>query len=133
MIAVDGPDGYVSPDWYGVADQVPTWNYVAVHLRGRLERRPQKEIRGVVNRLSALFEARLAPKPPWTSGKMTPEVLERMLKSIAPFHLHVEEALSTVKLSQNKNDRARLAAADGVAQLEPRTPGLAALMREPPA
>ena len=34
VLSVTGPDGYVSPDWYGVADQVPTWNYVAVHLRG---------------------------------------------------------------------------------------------------
>ena len=31
-IAVQGPDAYISPDWYGVEDQVPTWNYVAVHL-----------------------------------------------------------------------------------------------------
>ena len=32
ILAVIGPDAYVSPDWYGVADQVPTWNYIAVHL-----------------------------------------------------------------------------------------------------
>ena len=38
-LAVSGPDGYVSPDWYGLADQVPTWNYVAVHLTGSLEQR----------------------------------------------------------------------------------------------
>ena len=36
--AVSGADGYISPDWYGVPDQVPTWNYVAVHLTGVLER-----------------------------------------------------------------------------------------------
>jgi transcriptional regulator len=34
VLAVTGPDGYVSPDWYDTPDQVPTWNYVAVHLRG---------------------------------------------------------------------------------------------------
>ena len=133
VLAVGGPDGYISPDWYGVADQVPTWNYIAVHLRGRLERRPREEIRGVVDRLSARFEAELHPKPPWTSGKMNPDVLERMLGFIVPFHLHVEGVLSTVKLNQNKDDRARLAAADGVEQSPRRTPGLAALMRDPPA
>ena len=26
VIAVSGPDAYISPDWYLVADQVPTWN-----------------------------------------------------------------------------------------------------------
>jgi transcriptional regulator len=33
-IIVSGPDGYVSPDWYEMKDQVPTWNYVTVHLKG---------------------------------------------------------------------------------------------------
>src|SRR6056297_15894 len=59
-LAVQGPHSYVSPDWYGVADQVPTWNYVAVHLTGRLERLPQKALRGSLDRLSEAFEARLA-------------------------------------------------------------------------
>ena len=43
VLAVSGPDGYVSPDWYGAEpDQVPTWNYVAVHLRGTLRLRPRR-------------------------------------------------------------------------------------------
>ena len=43
VLAVSGPDGYVSPDWYGPEpDQVPTWNYVAVHLRGTLRLRPEE-------------------------------------------------------------------------------------------
>ena len=29
-----GPDAYISPDWYGSVDQVPTWNYVAVEAEG---------------------------------------------------------------------------------------------------
>lgn len=37
LLSVSGPDSYISPDWYGIDDQVPTWNYVAVHLHGRLE------------------------------------------------------------------------------------------------
>ena len=41
LLAVTGPDGYVSPDWYGAEDQVPTWNYIAVHLTGRLEPLPE--------------------------------------------------------------------------------------------
>ena len=35
-LIVNGPDGYISPDWYRIDDQVPTWNYVAVHLTGQL-------------------------------------------------------------------------------------------------
>lgn len=33
-VVISGPDAYVSPDWYEMKDQVPTWNYVTVHLKG---------------------------------------------------------------------------------------------------
>lgn len=61
LMAVVGPDGYISPEWYGIPDQVPTWNYVAVHLRGRLELAPPDVLHDLLDRQSALFEARLAP------------------------------------------------------------------------
>lgn len=114
-LAVSGPDSYVSPDWYGLEDQVPTWNYVAVHLTGTLELRPQAELRGVLDRLSDMFEARLLPNPPWRSGKMAPEALERMMRAIVPVRLRVEAVDGTWKLAQNKPEAARLGAAEGVA------------------
>lgn len=53
LIAVSGPDAYVSPDWYGSEDQVPTWNYVAVHLRGVLEPMDAGDMRAHDDALSA--------------------------------------------------------------------------------
>jgi len=114
VIAVAGPDGYVSPDWYGVPDQVPTWNYIAVHLRGRLTPLAHEDMRDVLDRQSAHFETQLAPKTPWTTAKMTPEVMERMMRQILPFRLHIETVDGTWKLSQNKDDAVRLAAADRI-------------------
>lgn len=116
MIAVTGPDSYISPDWYDMKDQVPTWNYVAVHLRGVLEPRPADEIEDFVTRLSDAFEARLAPKPVWTVSKMDRGGLERMLRMILPFRLHIERIDGTWKLNQNKPDDARMRAADHVAE-----------------
>lgn len=110
-IAVSGPDSYISPDWYGVADQVPTWNYVAVHLTGTLELRPQEELRALLDRQSAGYEDRLLPKTPWTTAKMTPEVLDRMMRMIVPCRMRISDVDGTWKLSQNKPDRAREAAA----------------------
>lgn len=40
VLMVSGTDGYISPDWYGLPDQVPTWNDLAVHLRGWLKPAP---------------------------------------------------------------------------------------------
>lgn len=111
LFTLSGPDGYISPDWYGVPDQVPTWNYVSVHVRGRLELLDQSALPAVLARQSAVFEARLAPKPEWRMGKVTKEVLERMMRMIVPFRLHIESVDGTWKLGQNKPDAVRDSAA----------------------
>ena len=113
-IAVSGPDGYVSPDWYAVDDQVPTWNYVAVHLTGELELRPPEEMRDLLDRQSAFYESHLLPKPPWSTGKMTPEVLEKMMRMIVPARMRVTAVDGTWKLSQNKQDAARYGVAEQI-------------------
>ena len=134
LMSVSGPDGYVSPDWYGVEDQVPTWNYVAVHLRGTLRRLPQEDLAGIIARLSAEFEGRLLPKAPWTEGKMDPQVLDRMRRMIVPIAMEVEAIDGTWKLNQNKDDAVRLRAAAqmGQAGIGQETQALAALMQDPP-
>jgi transcriptional regulator len=108
LLAVKGPDGYVSPDWYELDNnQVPTWNYVAVHIHGALKLLPPEDLPGVVERLSAQFEARLSPKPPWRPSKMDANVYARMQRSILPLEISVEAIDATWKLSQNKPEAAR--------------------------
>ncbi|KIN65593.1 Negative transcriptional regulator [Sulfitobacter noctilucae] len=110
-IAVSGPDSYVSPDWYGVPDQVPTWNYVAVHLSGTVERRPQDELRNLLDRQSAMYEDRLLPKVPWKTTKMTPDAMDKMMRMIVPCRMRIMGVDGTWKLGQNKPDAVRMAAA----------------------
>lgn len=111
LFTLSGPDGYISPDWYGVPDQVPTWNYTAIHLRGSLELLDQSELRDLLARQSAAFEARLGPKPSWMMGKVADETLDRMMRMIAPLRLTIASVDGTWKLSQNKSDQVRLGAA----------------------
>ncbi len=113
-IAVQGPDSYISPDWYGVQDQVPTWNYIAVHLTGTLELRPQEELHGILDRQSKHFEDQLLPKTPWTTDKMAEGVMERMMRAIVPGRMRVTAVDGTWKLNQNKADDVRMRAADSV-------------------
>lgn len=131
-IAVSGPDGYISPDWYGMADQVPTWNYVAVHLTGVLELRPQEELRDLLDRQSAFYEQRLLPKPPWRTGKMDAPALERLMRMIVPCRMNVQAVAGTWKLAQNKPDQARMSAAEQAQAhgLGSEPEMLAALMRD---
>lgn len=130
-LIVDGPEGYISPDWYGVADQVPTWNYVAVHLVGEARLSDEDGFRDLLDRLSAHFEARLLPKKPWTSDKMTAGVMERMMRGIVPCVMRVSDLQSTWKLGQNKTEDARAGAAQGL-EVQGNAE-LANLMRSPPA
>ena len=133
-LAVSGPDSYISPDWYQAEDQVPTWNYVAVHLSGMAELLPQDRMREVLDKLSDRFEEQLAPKPIWKMGKMPDDLLERMMRQIVPCVLTISDVQGTWKLAQNKPEAARLAAADAVAQhgIGMELAMLADLMRVPP-
>jgi len=115
VIAVNGPDAYISPDWYGDPAQVPTWNYVAVHLRGVLHPLDHGLMREQLDRLSAHFETMLLPKTPWTTGKMPQDALDKLMRAILPFRFEVEEVQGTWKLNQNKSDHAREGAAKNVA------------------
>lgn len=113
-LAVQGPHSYISPDWYGVEDQVPTWNYIAVHLEGRASLQHSDKLLDLLDRQSAFFENRLLPKPPWTTGKMTREVLDKMMRQIVPCTMQVGPVHGSWKLNQNKSDDVRLSAADHV-------------------
>ncbi len=114
-LAVSGGDTYISPDWYGVEDQVPTWNYVAVHLTGVLELRPAEGLLDLLDRQSAAYEDRLLPKTPWTTAKMQPETMEKLMRMIVPCAMKITAVDGTWKLNQNKTDAARMSAAQGVA------------------
>ena len=114
MMVVSGPDGYVSPDWYEDAEhkQVPTWNYVAVHLSGSLAALGGADLRDHLDRLSEGFEERLAPKPVWKSTKMPKGTMERMMRAIGVFRFRVDGVEGTWKLNQNKTAEQRDAASD---------------------
>lgn len=131
-ILVSGPDSYVSPDWYDVQDQVPTWNYIAVHLTGTLERLPQETMHDMLDRQSAAYEQQLLPKTLWTTGKMTPEVLEKMMRMIVPFRFTLTGMDGTWKLGQNKPDAVRIAAAEQMAAhgIGSEVQTIAAMMRD---
>jgi transcriptional regulator len=132
LLAVSGPDAYVSPDWYGAEDQVPTWNDVAVHLRGVLEPLPEDALRPHAEALSAEHEGRIADKTPWTSAKMSEGAMPRMMRMILPFRLRLTAVEGTWKLNQNKSEAVRAQAAAALARGDAAAQAIAALMRDEP-
>jgi transcriptional regulator len=113
LFVANGPDAYVSPEWYGLDDRVPTWSYVAVELNGPVRTLGEEALVLLLDDMSAEREEKLAPKPPWTRDKMSPGRFEGLLKAITGFEMEIAEWRGTAKLDQDKSPevRARLAAA----------------------
>ncbi len=128
LAVINGPDGYVSPRWYANSGQVPTWNYVALELEGRVRRMDQDGLEALLEKQSAANEARITVGEPWTMDKTPPDALRKMMAAIVGFEMEVQAWRPTFKLSQNKpaDERTRVAAgleAEG-------SPGIAELMRK---
>jgi transcriptional regulator len=115
LLTANGPDAYVSADWYVSPDQVPTWLYQSVHLTGTVRVLSDDELAVQIDTLSAKFENWLLPKKPWTSAKMTPARLEAMKKAIVGLVMTVEDVEGSFKLNQHKSEADYAAVATALA------------------
>lgn len=97
-----GPHGYVSPDCYESPDQVPTWNYAAVHAYGVPAILRAGETEDLLARLSAKHESELAPKPPWSADKVSGQALAGLRKGVVAFAIAITRIEGKFKLGQNK-------------------------------
>src|SRR6188768_1179192 len=127
LVAVQGHDAYVSPDWYASAEQVPTWLYEAVHLSGPVRVIPGDHTRGHTERLSHTFEKWLAPKPEWKLDKVADKRREMLLKAIVAVEMTVEEIEGSFKLNQHKSDADHVAVMEALALQK--DPGAQAIAR----
>ena len=108
LFVVNGPDAYISPDWYELDhNQVPTWNYLALEMQGQVAKLDQAGLIAQAEAVTAQQEARLSPKPEWTRDKMDAAVFGKMLGAITGFEMRITAWRSTAKLGQNKPAEAR--------------------------
>lgn len=131
LLVCTGPDAYISPDWYGVPNQVPTWTYTSVHLQGTARLMQESTMLAHVDRLSAFFEDRLLPKKPWTSAKMDQARRSAMLRAIVGIEMNVEIVEAQRKLIQHKGQTEHAGAIRGLKQRgDAGSVSIAALMEE---
>lgn len=100
LAVVNGPDGYVSPRWYKDTTRVPTWNYVALELEGRVRRMDGDGLLALLEALSDKHEARTAEGDFWKMDKVPEAKLRGLLAAIVGFELEVQAWRPTLKLSQ---------------------------------
>lgn len=112
LAVVNGPDGYVSARWYEDKGRVPTWNYVAIELEGRVRRMDAEGLLSLLEGLSDRHEARIIEGDFWKIDKVPEDKLRGMLAAIVGFELEIQAWRPTLKLSQNVSaeDRERVIA-----------------------
>jgi transcriptional regulator len=115
LVIFRGNESYISPNWYPSKHethrQVPTWNYEVVHVHGRLTvMDEEKFVRGVVARLTREHEA--SEPRPWKMGDSPPDYIAQMLKAVVGIQVEIQRIEGKAKLSQNREARDRLNAAD---------------------
>jgi transcriptional regulator len=94
-----GPHAYISPTNYAARENVPTWNYGAVHAYGeaRVFVEPE-ELLKVLHDLIPTFESAYAEQ--WAS--LSEAYRNRMLSHIVGFEIAVSKIEAKLKLSQNR-------------------------------
>lgn len=106
LLIVPGADAYVSPSWYAAKAEhgkvVPTWNYSAVHLTGRVRVHDDPAwLRMAVEELTAEHEAR--QEQPWQVSDAPSSYVEGQLRGIVGIELTVTGVEGKAKLSQNRS------------------------------
>lgn len=122
LVIFHAADGYVSPNWYPSKPEhhrhVPTWNYAVVHAHGVLRvRDDERFVRGLVARLTREHEVRSQQPRPWKMGDAPTDYIDGLLQVIVGLEVEITRLVGKSKLGQNREQRDRLGAADGLAAL----------------
>lgn len=119
LVIFRATDAYVSPNWYPSKHethrQVPTWNYQVANVHGRIRViDDEKFVRGVIARLTRTHEQRTHPDQAWRMGDAPHDYIDTLIKMIVGIEIEISRIDGKAKLSQNREVRDRLSAADAL-------------------
>ena len=100
LVSFLGPNTRVSPSWYETQPRAPTWLYINIHVRGRVQLVTDRDaMRAIVTRLSKETEP---PGSPWHVGSIDAYV-DRMLPGIVGFTVDMDRIETQLRLGQQNN------------------------------
>ncbi|MFM8744850.1 MAG: FMN-binding negative transcriptional regulator [Cytophagales bacterium] len=97
-----GPHAYVSSSWYD-HENVPTWNYIAVHVYGTIRLIEGDELVQSLKHLVDKYEK--ASSHPVTVEGMSAKFLQNEIRAIVAFEITINRLEAAYKLSQNRDDK----------------------------
>lgn len=99
LIIFQGPHAYISPKNYEKEQNVPTWNYIAVHAYGKAKLiSEEQKMLEIIEKTIQLFENEFMSQ--WKNLKS--DYVNGMMKAIVGFEIEVTRLEGKFKLSQNK-------------------------------
>ena len=101
LVMFQGPHAYISSSWYE-QENVPTWNYQAVHVYGTATILNEEALKQDLTKLLEKYEKHRENPVLW--DKLSPSLLEKEIKGIVGFKIIVQEIQAAYKLSQNRNE-----------------------------
>ena len=105
LLIFNGPNCYISPNYYPTKKEtgkaVPTWNYVAVHVKGRISFiQDEKWIYNMINYLTSKHESE--QEIPWSMADAPESYINKMLPAIVGIEISIDAIEGQFKLSQNQ-------------------------------
>ncbi len=98
LCVFNGPHSYVSSSWYK-EEEVPTWNYIAVHIYGNIKVLPEEAVLASLHKLVDKYEQN--SKNPLSLKNLSKGTM-RQIKGIVGFQISIEEIHAAYKLSQGR-------------------------------
>lgn len=102
LVIFPGKHTYISPSWYS-HENVPTWNYIAVHVYGSIRIIEGEELLDSLKKLVNKYEK--GSTNPVSVEKMNPELVNREMKGIVGFEILINDLQAAYKLSQNRSEK----------------------------
>ncbi|MEC1153937.1 FMN-binding negative transcriptional regulator [Cytobacillus horneckiae] len=99
LAVFQGPHCYISPTWYETTKAVPTWNYVSIHIYGKMEIVEDKKV--IYNSLDDLVNKYESIDSIYNLDNVESSFIEGMSKGIVAFKLKITKIEAKAKLSQN--------------------------------
>lgn len=122
-----GPHAYISSSWYDHIN-VPTWNYIAVHVYGTAKIIEGEVLFESLERLVNKYEA--SSKNPMTMERMTRAYVEKEMKGLVGFQIKINSVEAAYKLSQNRDSKNHEAIIEQLNELgDPQSKAIAAAMK----
>ncbi len=103
LAVFSGVHTYVSASWYEEKDVASTWNYQAVHAKGRLTFLDDYFLRALLIRLTEKFESNM--HSPSLVQKMDEGYVTSLMKAIVAFEIEITSVEHVFKLSQNRDEK----------------------------